>query len=192
MVTLLLTILGWMAVSGAVILIFQLILMVFGFDSAHTDIDINADMTDTSTNVDSHDGGVRIFSLLGISTFLLIFGLAGRYFIITVALEWSLALLISFAIALFMMYVVGWIFLKAKKLESDGTVQIKDALNCVGTVYLPFHTDLVGTVQINVNGIMHEFDAMAQNDKDNFKVGDSVKVTEVQGNFVKVILNKNS
>ena len=100
-----------------------------------------------------------------------------------------MSLVIAIAIGVGMMYLIGWIFYKAKSLETDGTTKIVDAVNCTGTVYLPFKNDEVGTVHIDVNGITREYDAMAVDDKDAFKVGDSVMVSSIQGNFVKVKKN---
>ena len=75
----LLAILGWMAWGGGIALFFQAILIVFGFDGADTDIEIDIDVdadvdldTDTDTDSASRGGGVKLFSLLGMSSFLAI------------------------------------------------------------------------------------------------------------------------
>jgi membrane protein implicated in regulation of membrane protease activity len=193
----LLTILGWMAWGGGILLFFQAILIIFGFDGTDTDIDMSTDIdadldtdldADTDTDSAARGGGVKLFSLLGMSAFIAIFGLVGRYCIITLSLHWSIALLIATVIALFVMYLVGWIFYKFKKMETNGTTKIKNAVNCTGTVYLPFKNDEIGTVHVDVNGIMREYDAKASNGE-VFNVGDSVKVIKSQGNFVTVTKN---
>lgn len=188
----LLAILGWLAFVGGVILFFQLVLMIFfghHGDFTPSDVDVTGHDVDGHDNSVDGDGGVKIFSLLGISSFLLMFGLSARYFIITLFFHWSVALVVATVFGLIMMYAIGYVFYKVKKLESDGTVHLANAVNSIGTVYLPFYEDIVGTVQININGIMHECDAMSYNPSDYFKVGDSIKVVEVQGNFVKVVKN---
>jgi membrane protein implicated in regulation of membrane protease activity len=86
------------------------------------------------------------------------------------------------------MYLVGWLFYKAKSLETNGVTRIKNTVDCSGTVYLPFKDNEHGTVHIDVNGIMREYDAKASDDNE-FKVGDSVTVVKVHGNFVEVIKN---
>ena len=187
----LLTILGWMAWTGGILLFFQIMLMIFGFDSTDTDVDFDVSTdTDVDVDTDSQSSGVKLFSILGLSAFLLMFGLAGRYCLITLTLHWSISLLIAVAFGLGMMYFVAWLFYKAKSLESNGTTLIKDAVNCTGTVYLPFEGDNAGVVQVDVNGIMREYNAKAFS-RDKFEVGDSVKVSSVQGNFLKVIKNNN-
>ncbi len=178
-------ILTWMAWAGGISLVFQLVSVVFGFDSTDTDVDI-----DVGTDTDlGDDGGVKMFSLLGFTSFIFMFGLVGRYFILTVGLHLAWSILIAFAVGVGVMYLVAYLFYKAKSLETNYTVRIQNSLNCTGTVYLPFKNNLNGTVHINVNGIMREYDGKAFDGKGDFKVGDSVKVKEVKGNFVKVIKN---
>jgi len=172
-------ILTGMAWAGGLALVFQLASVVFGFDTTDTDVDTEL----------GDDGGVRMFSILGFTSFLFMFGLVGRYFILTVGLHLALSILIAFAVGVGSMYLVAYLFYKAKSLETNGTIRIQNALDCTGTVYLPFKNDLNGTVHINVNGIMREYDGKAFDGKGNFKVGDSVKVKEVKGNFVEVIKN---
>lgn len=176
-------ILTWMAWAGGIALVFQLASVVFGFDSTDTDVDMDID-TDLGD-----DGGVRMFSLLGFASFIFMFGLVGRYFILTVGLHLALSILIAFAVGVVVMYLVAYLFYKAKSLETNGTVKIQSSLDCTGTVYLPFKNDVNGTVHINVHGIMREYDGKAFDGKGDFKVGDSVKVKEVKGNFVEVIKN---
>ena len=112
----LLTILGWMALAGAVALAFQLLSIIFGFDSSDTDIDLGD--TDIDGDIDT-DSGVKLFSLLGLSAFFLVFGLAGRMCILTFLLHWSVALLIATAAGLLIMYLIAWLFYKAKSLETN-------------------------------------------------------------------------
>lgn len=193
----LLTVLGWMAWAGGIALFIQLILLMFGhhgdFTSTdiHTDIGNSGDLGDTGHDSDSNSGdsGMKLFSILGITTFFFMFGLAARYCMLSLSFHWGTALLIALVIGIAMMYIIGWIFYKAKSLESDGTTRIKDTIDCIGTVYLPFSGDIIGTVHINVNGILREYDAMAEDITANFNVGNSVKVVSIQGNFVRVTKN---
>ena len=185
------TILTWMAWGGGIALFFQLVSILFGFDSAETDIDIDMDIdVDTDTDTDS-GGGLRLFSILGFTSFLFMFGLAGRYFILTVGLHWSLAILIAFALGVGLMYIIAYLFYKAKSLETNGVTRIQSALDCTGTVYLPINGNRTGAVHVNVNGIMKEYNANVYNYGDSFKVGDSIKVAKVQGRFLRVIKNDN-
>ena len=87
-----------------------------------------------------------------------------------------------------MIYLVGYIFYKFKSIESNGATKIKNTINCTGKVYLPFKNQEIGTVHVDVNGIMREYDAKASNGE-VFEVGDSVKVIKSQGNFVTVTKN---
>lgn len=184
----LLAILGWIAWGGGIFLFIQLLLTVFGgdFDSADTDVDVG-DVDGSEVDTDS-GAGVRLFSLLGISAFGFMFGLAGRYCILTLGLHWSISMFIAAIVGLLVMYLVGWLFYKAKSLESNGVTRIKNTVDCSGTVYLPFKDNEHGTVHIDVHGIMREYDAKASDDNE-FKVGDSVTVVKAHGNFVEVIKN---
>ena len=107
----LLTILLWMACIGSVLLFFQAVMIVFGFDGSDTDIDLDIDVdadidVDTDTDSAAQGGGVKLFSLLGLSVFIALFGLVGRYCILTLLLHWSIALLISTVVGIIMMYLV--------------------------------------------------------------------------------------
>jgi len=193
----LLTILGYIAWTGGILLFFQLVLLVFGFDGhtadVSTDVDIDTDIhagdTDAGdSGTDGHDSGVKLFSLLGLASFLFMFPIVTRLCILSLSLHVGIALLIGTAVGILMMYLVGWLFYKAKSIESDGTTKIKDTLECSGTVYLPFKNTEIGTVHVDVNGILREYDAIAENGTE-FKVGDSIKVSSIQGNFLKVRKN---
>jgi membrane-bound ClpP family serine protease len=184
----LLTILGWMALAGGIAVALQLLSTIFGFDSTDTDIDVGDMDIDGDVDSDTAGSGVKVFSILGISSFLLVFGLVGRICILQILLHWSLALLIATVAGLLIMYLIGWLFYKAKSLETNGTIKMKDSINCTGTVYLPFKDDELGTVHVDVNGIMREYGAKSNNGE-VFKVGDSIKVIGTKGNYTQVIKN---
>jgi len=88
-----------------------------------------------ATDVDVDHGGGGIFSIKPLTGFFLGFGWAGG-----MALDagWPLigALATAFFAGAVMMAVIVAMFRTIVSMRSDGTVQIKDALGAIGTVYI--------------------------------------------------------
>jgi hypothetical protein len=79
------------------------------------------------------------------------------------------------------------------KLQSSGTLILKNALNQTGEVYLTLgaNRSKIGKVSINVQGALRELDALTDEDMD-LVMGNVVKVKEVTDNGILIVelLNK--
>ncbi|HYG14886.1 MAG TPA: hypothetical protein VEC12_03965 [Bacteroidia bacterium] len=74
---------------------------------------------------------------------------------------------ISFLIGAGLVALVMYMFFRMSKLSHDGTMNIKNAINQTGQVYLNIPAEKSGTgkMHINIQGSLHELDAMTDGDK---------------------------
>lgn len=188
------TILLCMTLGGALVLLLSLVMNIFGFGDveisdvsmdASTDIDVDTSDGDMDSDAGDSDGGLKLFSLLGFSSFCFMMGITGLGFI-HAGMSLVLAIPLSFILGFGTMYLVAFLFKKSKKLDSDGSVKIETSVGCVGDVYLPFKGNEIGQVHVDVNGYMAEYDAVSL-DGSPLNMGDKVEVKEVNGSTVKVI-----
>lgn len=172
-------ILTYMAILGGASVVLNLLLALFGVgDTTPTDLDIDSDIGD-------YDGGLKIFTLQGISAFLFIMGITGLGLLhASFPVGWAITL--AFMAGIGVMYLMAYIFKLSKKLDSDGTIKIEDAVGRTGTVYLPMNTqNIQGVVQINMNGATREYDSISHTGE-TISVGDLVTVESVSGNLLRV------
>lgn len=105
------------------------------------------------------DAGFRILSLQGLSAFLMMFGLVGLALVresrVGPALSAGLAALAGFA----SMWLIGRVFALMSKLQSSGTLDLKNAIGQQGTVYLTVPRGGRGKVELVVQGRLGVFDA---------------------------------
>ena len=195
-----------MAIAGGVALVLSLALIMLGVGHAHIDLsgghsgdfgghigghiaghtgDAHTGCTHTGSGHSSEYSSLKLFTLQGIASFLFMMGISGMAFL-TYGFPVILAILFSAAIGIGTMYLIAYIFRASEKLDMDGSVKIESAIGCFGVVYLPFKNMDVGSVQVNVDGYMGEYDAMSI-DGSTLNVGDKIEVKEIYGNIVKVI-----
>jgi len=133
----------------------------------------------------------QIFSLHGITGFFMMFGLVGlamsRQSNLTPAIAVGGGLVAGvFTMGVFTMWLVAKIFMGMKKLQSDGTLNIKNAIGADGTVYLNIPGDGTGKVQVVVQESLKIFNAVSAN-KEEIKTGENIKVINViSGNILVV------
>ena len=77
------------------------------------------------------------------------------------------------------MYLTAWMFSKAKKLVSSGSVfDINQALGKTATVYAKIPAQGKGQIQIVVADLTHEIDAISDNSTE-IETNSSVRITAV-------------
>ena len=83
-------------------------------------------------------------------------------------------------VVLAVMVLVGWIMQTMMKLKSDGTVNIKNALGTVGTVYLtiPAAKSGAGKVTLSIQNRTMEYEAVTQ-DEESIATGARVEVCDI-------------
>jgi len=174
------------AVIATLVFIIQFILTMLGMD--HTDLDVDFDGSDTM----DMGNGINLFSIKNMINFFMGFGWAGICLKDSISSPVLLTLASIVVGGLFVLMFM-YIFLKTRKLEHDGTMKIKDCLNRTAQVYIriPAGGEGKGKVQISLNGSVHEFDAIT--DEDEIPSGTTIKITEVlEGQILKVVNIQNN
>lgn len=168
------------AIVGGAIFILRLVMMLVGFGADHVgDLDTGPDMhTDT-------DVSFKLLSLQGVTAFFMMFGLVGLS-LFAARSSTFISILGGVAAGAFTVWVLSIIFSKMKLLQSDGTIDIKNAIGVHGSVYLNIPAQGSGQVQVTVQGALKIFDAMS---KDNQKLvtGEKVVVVDVADNNTLIV-----
>lgn len=146
---------------GIVAGLVSLVLAVLGFiGMEHTDA---VDAVDVA-GVDHGGGG--FFSVKPLTGFFLGFGWGGGI-ALDAGLSIGAALLVAFGAGGAIMAIIVAMFRAILSLKSDGTVQIKQALGAVGTVYVtvPPHKSAGGQVVVNFGGRQETLAAISGSDQ---------------------------
>lgn len=164
-----------------------IILLVLTFLGGEVD-----DMGDVDADIDGDTGiGFQFLSFKNLMGFFTIFGWTG---ISSMNAGYSngVTLAISIGCGLLMMTAMATLFYYLGKLTSSGSLQIKNALNNIGEVYLTIgaNRSSIGKVQINVQGSLRELEALTDEDVD-LRQGDIIQVTQVTTNGI-LIVNKHT
>jgi hypothetical protein len=159
---------------GIVAGLIALVLAVLGFiGMEHTDA---VDAVDAA-GVDHGGGG--IFSIKPLTGFFLGFGWAGGI-ALDAGLSIGVSLLIAFGAGGTIMAIVVAMFRAILSMRSDGTVQIKQAVGAIGTVYvtLPAHMAPGGQVVVNFGGRQETLAAISGADQP-IASGEKVSVVSI-------------
>lgn len=176
------------AVAGISSVIF-LVLLVLTFLGSDAD-DIEGDV---DVEIEGDTGiGFQFLSFKNLIGFLTIFGWSGIACLDS-GLSMGLTVIISVFCGLLMMLAMAGLFYYLGKLQSSGTLILKNALDQTGEVYLTLgaNRSKIGKVSINVQGALRELDALTDEDMD-LVMGNVVKVKEVTDNGILIVelLNK--
>ena len=168
------------ALIGGTLFLIRLAIQLLGFDSdtpAEHPGEIDSSHTDAS---------FKMLSLLGITAFLMMFGLGGRAMLESRPGATLPALIVALLAGGISMWLMAFLFKLMKKMQSDGTSKIEKAVGQEGAVYLTIPANDVGKVQIAVNGRLSVLDARAAGGK-ILQTGARVKVVRIaNGNILEV------
>ena len=163
------------AAIGSLFVFTKFIMQLTGAD-ADTDV---GDISGGESHLDS-DKDFQLFSLYGLSSFLMMFGLVGLalYRQSNVGMPFSIAGAV--VAGLISVWVIGKIFKNAIRLQSSGTIQTSDAVGCSGTVYLTIPQKGIGRITLNIRNHSREFDATSANGE-KIATGTPIRVVDVTG-----------
>ena len=139
------------------------------------------DLPDGRTYVDRadkvHGSGFRLFSMQGIIAFFCLFGWTGLLFMKAGMPVWGAALLafVCGFVGMLLMALAMWGMLK---IQSDGTMNIRNALGLSGEVYIPIpgNREMPGKVMVKVQDQLTEFEAVTDDEE---KLGTGTQVTVI-------------
>ncbi|WBU90388.1 hypothetical protein [Cellulophaga omnivescoria] len=174
------------ALIGSVVMIIFLLLTLIGGDADGIDGDVDAEI-EGDTGI-----GFQFLSIKNLSGFFAIFGWSGVA-CIEAGYSNGLTILISIICGLLMMVSMAALFYYLSKLQSSGTLHLKNALNQVGEVYLTIGANRgsIGKVSIRVQGTLRELEALTDEGVD-LKQGNVVEVKDITDNGILIVklLNK--
>jgi hypothetical protein len=131
------------------------------------------------------DVSFKFISLQGLTAFFMMFGLAG------LALSKSgqpdfVTVLGGIIAGAFTVWVISRIFIGAQRLQSEGTLNMQNAIGLSGTVYLSIPAGDIGKVNLVLQGALKEFNAVAA-DQQPIKTGEHVRVVGLTTGEVLVV-----
>jgi hypothetical protein len=179
------------AVAGGTILAIRILMMLFGLDHGDAgDFDTSLDL-DHDGLADVGDGSGSIFTFLSIqsiSGFFTMFGLVGLG-LLQINASNMLSLVGALAAGVFTAWCTGMIFLAMRRLQSEGTLVIGNAVGQTGTVYLTIPETGTGSVNVTVQGSLRTLDAVSQGGH-RIPTGSIVKVVGITAGKILVVTDQ--
>lgn len=156
----------------SVLFIIQFVLSLIGFD-----FDGEADL-DHSGGVDGLDTDFTIFSVRSLIAFFTFFGWTG-VLILNAGGSSLFAIIAAFISGLLAMFLVAYVMYAFMQLQSDGNLDINNALDEIGEVYLviPGNNQGTGKVQVKVQGTLREMEAVTQGK--SLPTGTKIRVVDI-------------
>lgn len=179
-------------IIGGTLFILRTIMMVAGgglgdgdFDAdVDMDGDIHIDGDHLDTDPDS-DISFKLLSMQGLTAFFMMFGLVGL-----ALLKADLAVLLTIlgggVAGSLAVWIISLLFSQMKRLQSDGTLRIENAIGESGTVYLSVPAKGTGQVRVSVQGALKIFDA-ASKSGEKIKTGAKITVTGTVDNNTLIV-----
>jgi membrane protein implicated in regulation of membrane protease activity len=169
----------FIAIIFSVLFMIQFILLLIGVEASGGDLDHPGD-------IGTFEHEFSALSVRSIIAFFTFFGWTGVLALNNHLHVWLAVIFASIA-GLAAMFIVAYMVFKLSQLEQSGTLNLFNALDKQGEVYLPIpaHGKGVGKIHLNVDGRIRELDAMTEGDA--LKTGTPVRVTEImKGNILMV------
>jgi membrane protein implicated in regulation of membrane protease activity len=160
---------------GGVLFAVRMIMMFAGMG--------DGDLADVDSDIMDTDSSFQLLSLQGLLAFFMMFGLVALAMSRQSGLSHGWALLGGAAAGGITVWLISRVFLGMKRLQSDGTLDMHNAVGQEGTVYLTIHDGGTGKVQVEVQGRLCVLDAISTNDQ-TIETGTAVKVIRVTGGGV--------
>jgi hypothetical protein len=178
---------GATIIGGTLFILRTILLLVGGGFDTHdfdhplendlwTGQDAHLDTDSMETHPDS-DFSFRLLSMQGLTAFFMMFGLVGLA-LVKANLATPLTILGGGAAGLFAVWLISLLFAQMKRLGSDGTIDIRNAIGQSGSVYLPIPAEGTGQVEITVQGALKIMDAVSKGGQ-TLKTGEAIQVTGV-------------
>ncbi len=172
------------AVVGGFFVLMKFAMMFMGIDH-----DAAHNFDSGGHGIDAHhsdsDTGFHALSLHGISSFLMMFGLAGLAMYRQSSFGAFLSLGGAVIAGCISVWVIGKLFFMFNRLKSSGTISIDSAVGAQGKVYMKIPEKGTGRVLINAKNSLREYDA-STNDGTGIDTGTAIRVVWVDGNVLVV------
>lgn len=169
------------AVVGSLLFLIQIIAMLVGIEDTDADADVDADGMHADSDVD-----FKVISIQGIVAFFMMLGWVG----LAMNRSWGFGTGVSIAVGcgagVTMNFIIAKVFQMFKRMQSSGTMDLKNAIGQEGNVYLTIQKDVPGKVQMAVQQHLKVFDAVSDDGEEIPTDTRVVVVRVVKGNTMVV------
>lgn len=182
---------AYIAFASTLVLLIQLVLLLFGIGGGDVDADVDFD-GDVDGGFDISDvDGLHIFSLRGIVSFFAVFGWTGILVSKNSGGNVLLSVTIAFIAGFLTMIAVAYLIKGLMRLQSDGSLDYKNALGLPATVYItvPPARSEKGKINTILQGRYTEIDAVTD-EETPIRFGEEVVVIGLSGNNTLVVKRK--
>lgn len=190
------------AIPSTVLMAVQFVLTLIGIGDMGADADVDAaspeldldieDVTDAVDGRDPFDYGMafRLFTLRGLVAFLAVMGWTG-YALGDGSLGYGVAVVISIVAGFLMMLAIAALAYLFERLQSNGNIQITNAIGKSGTVYLTVPKNREGKGKINavVQERYGEYEAVTD-ENEPLPFGTEVVIIAISGDDTLVVRRK--
>jgi hypothetical protein len=161
-------------IVGGTLFILRLILLFLGGDAgdgaADSAVDFGGDHGDA-------DISFKLLSVQGLTSFFMMFGLVGLA-LLRAGQPVPVTVVGGVIAGLITVAVTGLIFTQMKRLQTEGTIDIRNTVGTEGSVYLTIPKNGTGQVKIIAQGSLKIFDAVS-NHEGVIATGEKVRVVGV-------------
>lgn len=168
------------AIIGGVVFLIRMVLLLFGADDPG-----DLDTPDVADMGHAGNESFNLLSIQGMSSFFLMFGLVGLAILRNNGAVW-LAYLGAIGSGVLTVWLISLIFKGMKKMQSDGTLKIQNAIGKEGVVYLTIPAEGSGQVQLAVQGALRIFEARSTQ-KTRIPTGERIRVIEIIGGNILLV-----
>jgi hypothetical protein len=182
-------------IIGGTLFILRTIMMLIGggVDHGHFDAnisgeihsDLNPHLEDYVADGSGTDFSFQILSMQGLTAFFMMFGLVGLA-LLKLNLPEILTIIGGGTAGFISVLILSLIFSQMVHLQSDGTVEIKNAIGKSGSVYLNIPADGTGQVRVSVQGSLRIYGA-ASTDGQAIKTGEKIRVIDVMDSSTLIV-----
>ena len=185
------------AVIGSTVFLFRVLMMLIsGFGDTDMDTAHDADAgIDSDMDADAHlegfghadaDASFHLLSIQGVTGFFMMFGLVGLAMSKQSAFGDTVSVAGATGAGVLMMFIIAKVVSALKRLQSSGTIDMRNAIGQQGSVYLTIPAGGQGKVQVVVQEHLKIFEAVAEN-KQEIKTGQNVDVVSIVSNSILVV-----
>ncbi len=162
------------AVLGGILFLLWFALIMIGGITA----DVFDGLFGTDFDAMGADASFKALTFQGIMAFMMFFGLGGLYILEGDSSATTLAIVVGSITGFGSMYGTGKLFQLFVALQSDGTIDMDDAIGSVGTMYLRIPEGGVGQIQVESGSAMRTYNAKTE-DGQAMSTGDFAEVIDV-------------
>ena len=161
-------------IIGGTLFVLRVIMTFLGGSTGDDVIDSTIDTGGDHTDADI---SFQLMSVQGLTSFFLMFGLVGLA-LLKAGLPVFVTVLGGIVAGLVTVAMTGLVFSQMKRLQTEGTIDIKNTIGTEGNVYLTIPGNGTGQVQLIAQGSLKIFNAVSSN-KTMIATGEKVQVVGV-------------